>query len=341
MSRGSMFFPRRQSAGFTLIELMVAMLIGLIVIGGVTSVFLSNQQVYRSNKALGDVQDSSRIAFEMMARDIRSAGMTGCDNSGRVANVLNNGPSKGGTTVWANWANNVTGYTGTQAGAISTFGTGTTTPSNRVSGTEAVLLIGAQGSGYSILTDSEPAATFTLNETTTDLAAGNIIIVCDPDHATVMQITGFATGTVTHAASGTPGNCTTDSSYPTVCSSGNSYVFAPNAQLAKVYVAEWYVGNSVDGTGAAIKSLFRTTLSDDGTSVTAAEMVPNVTNMSITYLPTGNTDFVAASSVTNWLTVQSVRVTLTMESVDKRAGTDIKPISRSFTSTTTIRNRVN
>jgi len=339
MSRDSTFLHRRQAAGFTLIELMVAMLIGLIVIGGVTSVFLSNQQVYRSNKALSDVQDSSRIAFEMMARDIRSAGMTGCDNSGRVANVLKNSPSNGGTVWWANWANNVTGYTGAQTAAISSFGTGTTSPGNRVAGTDAILLVGAQGSGYSVKLDSEPAATITLNETTTDLAAGNIIIVCDPDHATVMQATGFAGGMITHAASGNPGNCTTDSSYPTVCASGNSYVFAPNAQLAKVYVAEWYVGNSPTSTGTT--SLYRSALAENGQSVVAAEMVPNVTAMTLAYLQTGTTDFVTADAVTNWLAVQAVRVTLTMQSVDKRVGTDIKPISRSFTSTTTIRNRVN
>ena len=46
---------RRPSAGFTLIELMIAMLLGLIVIAGVTSVFLATQRSYRTNEALGDV----------------------------------------------------------------------------------------------------------------------------------------------------------------------------------------------------------------------------------------------------------------------------------------------
>src|SRR5215469_8159464 len=76
--------------GFTLIELMVAMLLGLVVIGGVTSVFLAGQQTYRSNEALGDVEQGSRTAFELLSRDIRNAGNTGCDtSSGRVANVVN------------------------------------------------------------------------------------------------------------------------------------------------------------------------------------------------------------------------------------------------------------
>ena len=105
---------RHPLAGFTLIELMVAMLLGLVVIAGVTSVFLANQRAHRTNLALGDVQDNTRIAFEMMARDIRDAGLTGCSNDGRVANVLNNGPAAGGSAWWANWNHAVVGYGGSQ-----------------------------------------------------------------------------------------------------------------------------------------------------------------------------------------------------------------------------------
>ena len=71
--------PRLALAGFTVVELMIAMLLGLIVIGGVVSVFLANQRTYRTNQALGDVQDSSRIAFELMARI--SAGILAVEKS--------------------------------------------------------------------------------------------------------------------------------------------------------------------------------------------------------------------------------------------------------------------
>jgi hypothetical protein len=40
----------------------------------------------------------TRIAFELIARDIRQAGVTGCGNVGRVGNILNNGTSAGGTS---------------------------------------------------------------------------------------------------------------------------------------------------------------------------------------------------------------------------------------------------
>jgi type IV pilus assembly protein PilW len=345
MSRRPVFlFPRGQrvprpgglSCGFTLIELMVAMLLGLVVIAGVVSVFLANQRSYRTNQALGDVQDASRIAFEMMARDIRDAGLTGCSNNGRVANVLNNAP--GGSAAakwWANWNNAVIGFGGAQTDPAVAVGTA---EKQRVSGTDSLMLLGGEGSGVSVNVNTEPAATFTINEASTDLQAGDVVIVCDPDHATLVQITSYAGGTITHAASGTPGNCTTDLNFPTVCSSSASYVFATNSQITRLGAADWYIGiNPIGG-----RSLYRMDLTNVAgvPTPTAQEMVRDVTDMKITYHQSGNADFAVASAVGNWALVDAVQVNLTLESVDKRAGTDVKPLKRSFTATTTVRNRV-
>ena len=331
--------PIGSSTGFTLIELMVAMLLGLIVIAGVVSVFLANQRSYRTNQALGDVQDGSRIAFEMMARDIRDAGLTGCSsNGGRVANVLNNAPGGSATAQWwADWNNVVRGYDGVTGDPATgtAFGTAET---QRVSNTHSLMLLGGEASGVSVKVNAEPAATFTLNEASSTLQKGDVIIVCDPDHATLVQITNYAGGTITHAASGSPGNCTTDLNYPTVCSSSSSYVFATNAQITKLEAIDWYIGiNPIGG-----RSLYRKEL-DTVAGVptqTAQEMVRDVTDMSILYHQSGGAAFVAAGSVGNWALVDAVQVTLSLESVDKRAGTDAKPIKRSFTATTTVRNRV-
>src|SRR5690554_4826207 len=72
--------------GLTLVELMVAMVLGLVVIGGAISLTLANRQSYRTNEGLSQVQESARTAFELLARDLRQAGVSGCDNEGQVAN---------------------------------------------------------------------------------------------------------------------------------------------------------------------------------------------------------------------------------------------------------------
>lgn len=331
------------SAGFTLIELMVAMLLGLIVIAGVVSVFLANQRSYRTNQALSDVQNGSRIAFEMMARDIRNAGLTGCNNNGRVANVVN--PS--GAAWWNDWGNAVRGYpVGTTTDPALTTGTAAGNQAGGTNQTDSLQLIGAVDTGLSVAaTPSSTAANFKLNDPTSDLATGDVIIVCDPDHATIVQITNYTSSNVTvvhNTGSGTPGNCSKGMGYPTVCSTnGNGYSFGPNSQIFKLGAVDWYIGvNPVGGT-----SLYRMGVDTTGAAVAfpAQEMVRDVTAMNIRYHQAGSTSFVDAATIgagANWATVDAVQVTLTLESVDKRAGTDVKAISRKFTATTTVRNRV-
>ena len=331
--------------GFTLVELMIALVLGLVVIGGVISVFLSNQQSYRTNQALGEVQDNSRTAFEFLARDIRNAGLTGCGNSGRVANVLANSPNGGGADWWANWNNSVHGYDDTQADPAVTTGSGV---AERVANTDSIQLLGASDSGYTVDAPNSTTAQFKLNEPNADLADGDIIIVCDPNQATIMQVTNYnvANVTVVHNAgsgSGTPGNCTKFMGYPTlipcVVANGTPYTYANNAQLAKLSAADWYIGNNPSGG----RSLYRLAIKNIGgvPQNDPQEMVRNVTDMQISYLARGASQFVLASAVANWLDVTAVQVTLTFQSTNQRAGTNVQPLTRQYTTTITLRNRVN
>lgn len=60
-----------QALGFTLIELMVAMVISLILIGGTVSVFLANQQSFRSKQQLDNAQEAFRFSSQSMNSVIR------------------------------------------------------------------------------------------------------------------------------------------------------------------------------------------------------------------------------------------------------------------------------
>ncbi len=313
--------------GFTLIELMVAMLLGLVVIGGVVSMFATNQQIYRSNKALGDVQDNARVAFEMMARDIRTVGLTGCGNSSRISNVVNNNTAS--ANWFADWTTPLIGYTASQTDPAAGSG--------RLANTESLILRGAEGSGVSVKSDSEPAASIVINESSTNLLTGDLVVICDPDHAAIMQLSSVANTTLNHATTGTPGNCTLDLSYPTVCASTSSYVYSSNALVARLTASDWYVATSAANPNGT--SLFRKALQPGG-GVSAVEMVSDVTGMALKYHQSGGTSFVTADAVTDWSQVDAVQITLTMISVDRSAAVNGAPISRTFTSTTTLRNRV-
>ena len=329
----------RRGRGFTLIELMVAMLLGLIVIGGVISVFLAGQQTYRTNEALGDVENGSRTAFELLARDIRNAGLTGCDNTnGRIANVLNN-PS-----LWyANWNNALYGYDdATTDPALSSL-TGAGAP---VAGKSSVHVLSTARTDVTVSftpgSGAGSSANIHLTAGTSHLDTNDLIMVCDFDHATILQITSYSGNQIVvhNTGTGSIGNCSKELGYPVLCTTnGNHYDFQSNSRIAVLTANAWYIGtNSLGG-----QSLYRLNVGHGtgGVAGTPQEMVRNVTAMHVKYLQPPAAVFNTAASMTNWATVDAAQIQLTLKSANQRADvTNSAALSRSFTSTTTVRNRV-
>lgn len=64
--------------GFTIIEIMVALAISAILIGGITQVFLSLKQTNSVSHALARMQESARIANDIFVSDARHIGFFGC-----------------------------------------------------------------------------------------------------------------------------------------------------------------------------------------------------------------------------------------------------------------------
>lgn len=332
--------------GLTLVELMVAMLLGLIIIGVVASVFIAGKQSFRTNYAIGEVGDSGRIAFELIARDLRQAGLTGCGNVGRVANVLKNGPTNGGTAWWANWDNAVVGYDGGAADpAVAT----SSNPGERVDGTDSIAVLSTAGSGLSVASHDPTSANIKLNEASSNLQPGDIIVVCDPDHAAITQISNYNSANVTlvhNTGTDEPGNCSKGLGFPTDCTTtnGTTYTFGKNSQIALFSADDWYIGNNPAGG----RSLYRQALVNNGgnTAPQPEEMVRGVTDMQILYLQPNHaatpTTFIAAGKVTDWSHVNAVQITLILQSDTQRVTTGSNPqaLTRSITTTITLRNRV-
>jgi type IV pilus assembly protein PilW len=70
--------------GFTLVELMIAMVLGLLVLGAALAVFQSNQKTFSANEGQNRVQENARIAYEMVSKDIRSVGSSACSSEALV-----------------------------------------------------------------------------------------------------------------------------------------------------------------------------------------------------------------------------------------------------------------
>ena len=68
----------RRNEGFSIVELMVAILIGLIILAGVVQVVISSKTTYLSQEEMSFVQENARYALDVIGKDIQGAGYWGC-----------------------------------------------------------------------------------------------------------------------------------------------------------------------------------------------------------------------------------------------------------------------
>ena len=348
---------RGSQRGFTMVELMVALLLGLVLIGGVINVFLTSGQTMRLNQNLSRVHENARFGVEMFVREIREAGMVPCGST-LSANVLRTGSSGAWTVPW--WASTFDGLIrgfddGQDSTAIKGFGAST---ADRVGGTDALLILRPSSDEADLrrLASHDPAENSFTDASVISTAVksrydSRPALVCDGKSAALLQI-GVASESLgefdyrtgTYNCSMNLGNV--DAS----CATTTPRTFDAGAQLTRWDPAFWYVGHNSRGT----KSLYRVgiKLSSGAVENDVQEMVPDVENMQIDYLTrnrdAGNvlaTDWVAASDSAfagGWTSttaeVVAARVKLTLRSTEA-VGEGNVPLTRTFVILGSIRNR--
>lgn len=324
---------RAAQAGFTLIELMIALMLGLLVVGAAGSLFLSNQRVYGSTETLSRIQENQRSAFEILARDIREAGANPCIRfTTTVRPVLQLVAPD--TAFWAAFADGIRG------------------------GDNEITLYAASTS-YPVTLHKTPAAVVTVN-TTAGLANGQALMICNTDYAIAFSASGISSTTIGHNSAA---NCATATGFThtpgtpcTAASAGPGYCFwlgaAPTAAdttncpggigQSPAYVAvptsaRWTV--AANGRGGS--SLYRTV------GGVASEIAEGVNSLQITYKIGNAANYVAAASVSNWQQVTSVRLQMSFQAAEgtlsrsQTQGTDNAAITRTLDGYIMLRNHQN
>lgn len=356
---------RRGQAGFSLIELMIAMILGLIVVAAAGGVFISNKRVYNATETLGRVQEHGRVAFELMSRDIREAGGNPCGTMTPPINMMDSGTN----AYWTGFNDGITGYDGGTASPGTTTGTGV---GQRVAGTDAVDIFSAAGGGIRVTSHPNPSAELDVTSTG-DIVVGDVLLVCNVGRSFIFEVTGLpGVGTKIGHNAGAGSNCSARFTLPVPAdpedtngcdnpdNNANSYCFTPAAgggtcgedSAVPAYVAratntQWYVGNNARGG----QSLYRAVLANRGntntpdTVLSRVEVVEGVEDMTIAYLEAGEADYGNAASVADWSRVVAVRLSLDFEgaagalSAREIQGTDGNAISRTITHVVALRNR--
>jgi len=300
--------------GVSLVELMVAITIGLILLAGVFSIFFSSKVTYFANEKTARLQENGRVALDLVVHDVRSAGYMGCARAVPYTSTLNTPTS----LLW-NYAVPLQGFEASGAGAWTpVIAAGTLNPAP-INDSDVLVMRALERDGRALRVAADLAA-LTSSPTvinTTSIAAGQIMIITDCEASSVFQVTGYAAGspngTISHAAGGSnPGNATDDFGWQ----------YRAGARVAPLSTVIYYVANDpVSGEPA----LYRQT-----NSVHPADLlIEGVQALQLSYAEDTNGDRVAdvyrsASAVANWDNVLSVTLAMLVRSQEEGTDRDAK-----------------
>ena len=98
--------------GFTIPELLVTALIGMIILGVIASLYFANRRVYQFQESYARLQETGRYLIGRVGTDVRNATYSGCGPISTLVNVVSNNT----TSWWLNTNRMIWGYD--QGGAL-------------------------------------------------------------------------------------------------------------------------------------------------------------------------------------------------------------------------------
>ena len=288
---------RSRQTGFSLVEIMVAMVLSLILLGGVLQIFASTRTSYRVHDSVSQMQETGRFSMEMMTRDIRMADFWGCaDGIGKVTNGLDPGGGAGYIDFTLGGLGGIEGAAGVP---------------------DSLVLRGGYGTGINVESPFGPQSSANIKVAAGNgFAVGDILLVSDCTVADIFQLTSGqldGNGTLVHntGATVTPGNLS-----PVTCTGANAHclskVYDQNAVVFRPQQITYSVGVGVSGEFALLRN--------------GQEMIDGVEDLQILYGE--DTDgsgaanrYVNATQVTDMEAVVSVRIALVTRSVQINVAT--------------------
>lgn len=311
-----------------MVELMVALVIGLFLMAGVLQIFVTNKVAYKSQDGLARLQENGRFAIEVLTRDLRYAGYFGCAAREAVSpDIIVQGKPADffGIDSLIGGQNDL--------GASNAF--------NAVAGTDALAVRMASQSimplGRNMTTSS---ASLSIDANSENIGNGDILFISDCEKADVFEvstITGTGPYTITH----TTGNATNDLSKP----------YQTDAQLMSFISNTYFIKDTgrVNEAGDPILGLYRRDVSGSD-----EELIDGVEDLQLLYGLDTDTDsdqianqYVTADSIDGtstkqWRNVVSVRISIVVNSIESLKSIEeayAAPETHTLTTTINLRNQ--
>lgn len=287
---------KRQQAGLSLVELMIAVALGMLLMLGVMQVFLSSKNTYASNQELSEIQESGRFALEILTRDIRNAGY-----KGQCIRAPSNHVTGSETTLWKNSEGPVLGWIKGSVPSQLSF-------DNIDSG--GVLIQFAAGSNQEFTgaaSNSSASARISWEgDTASSLDEGDIALISDGLGCDLFKVANNGSDFINKASDQTGSN------------KNWSHDYIDSFELLKFVTPAYYIADD-----HGVPTLHRTYFDYDLNKLDTHALVQGVADIQLEYGVAKGTDllngvvteYVTAEKVSanDWEKVLAIRVTLTLE----------------------------
>lgn len=334
----------KRAQGFSLVELMVAVTLGLLVAGAAIAAFIGSRSAFQATSGIALLSENGRFALDVLEQSIRSAGYIACNRAGATNNnLLNTSVSQ----IGFDFSAGLGGYeaSGTAPGNKLTLLTHATVDSsasdwspaldtslNGVVGNSDVLVIRSSVPRAAAVyaTTAVPSGTNTITVSSAGpLLAGQLAAISDCTKSVTFQISKVQSGTsatVKLASSAdVPGN--TSNALP--------LEFPQGAVVTPVTTMIYYIGVGADGDSALRCLEFLNGVVNGSNLFFDEELVPDIESLQVLYgIDTTGTQtpssYVTADKVTDFGTVVSLKVAVLAASPPNLTPAPLKPLP-SFT----------
>jgi type IV pilus assembly protein PilW len=305
----------RNIRGFSLIELLISMAIGVFITGAALSVFVVQSKSYKTTTSQSGIQNIGNAISAMVVPVIRSSGFNGCSNMTQSQSNLNNGgPAPLGTQ--STTSSMLIGYdaNGT-AGDGSAFTLSSSNPANSGSaadwssslestlvgqvqkGSDVIVLLGAIQNSEPIGVTSIPFGSDTIGlQDTTGLSAGQFGIISDCLKSTIFKITSVSANSIKHHVGSGPMNN---------IASSLSVNYPIGTQFVPLQQTAFFVGKSLGGQSSLMRAIYA------NSQWTVEPLIPGVESMQVLYGTGSNgiaSQYMTANSISDWTKIASVRL---------------------------------
>ncbi|HIE75590.1 MAG TPA: prepilin-type N-terminal cleavage/methylation domain-containing protein [Gammaproteobacteria bacterium] len=240
----------RRQRGVTLVELMVALALGLLITVAMLKVYVDASRMYRFNEGLARVQENGRFALEFIRRDARVAGFWGCYSEAPLTNQIS-----ATSDAWLDVA----------AGHI------TGTNDDGLNSADSITFRSATGSGTLVNTTMTAASDSVSVDSVATITSGMSALISDCDNGDIFQVTGISGTSMAHAA-GTNTNT----------SANLSKTYASGSRVYQAQQSTFCIALGADPLQPSLRRLTNPT-SGQTCASNGDELIEGVENMQILY----------------------------------------------------------